>query len=128
MDVLRARLQDQFALNAKIEGLGELEQIDVQDRQRRYVAVIEHADIPLSRPGLRDMLVRRGANLENLRAFHIRVSNWTEFNHLIQLVGNEDGAWVFAPDVSRLFSGAEYASYTLQDRDWDYRAQSEGPI
>jgi|SRR6185437_1796120 len=127
LDSLRATLNWLYKLSPPVEGLEALDELGVKDVDDRYVATIENLNIanaPGSPPdplgSLRFALREKSVDPDAMSYFWIRVSDWRATNGMLTKLTNNDGAWLFAPDWSLLFSGKIYATQVQQDPDWDY--------
>ncbi len=115
-----------YKLSLPVE-LEALDALGVEDLDGRYVAAITilnmaiAPDSPPDPPGsLRFALREKSVDPDAMSYFWIRVSDWCATNEMLAKVANEEGAWVFAPDWSLLFSGKSYVAQAQQDPSWDY--------
>lgn len=127
LDSLRSTLNGLYKLSLPVGGLQELDELGVKDFDERYVATIANLDMantsgsPQDPPGsLRFALREKSVDPDAMSYFWIRVSDWCATNQMLAKMANEEGAWVFAPDWSLLFSGKSYVARAQQDPAWDY--------
>lgn len=127
LDSLRSTLSGLYKLSLPVEGLEELDELGVKDSDDRYIATIENLNManppgsPPDPPGsLRFALREKSVDPDAMSYFWIRVSDWRATNEMLAKLANKDGAWVFAPDWSLLFSAKSYAAQVQQDPGWDY--------
>ena len=82
MDSLRSRLDALYSLSRKVEGLGELETIDVATSDGKDIATIEISERK-PRGLLARMLRERAVNPDELAYFWIRIYDWRRTNELL---------------------------------------------
>jgi hypothetical protein len=102
LDTIRNKLAARFELNPRVEGLGDVEELDVQEGETLVGEIeIRRADqYPRVVRALNDM----GVDAQSLDWFYIGYAKFPQLMRVIELVADVRGAWVLDPlgDLKRV--------------------------
>lgn len=104
LDTIRSCLAERFALNPKVEGLGDVEELHATDEAGRTTVFEAVIDAPSEM--LRDAISRRAGRREEYTCFLVRYGWATSEAALVHAAGSLHG-WVY-DSWSRLLSPAEF--------------------
>ncbi len=116
MQTVRDRLKETYQLSPD-RGLGEVEELNVWDRQGRAVCIIEYSQ-PYPPGKMEEDLQSRGADPEKLQKFLLRYCKWPAMNDVLIRVADSPNVWMY-PSTEVLISGAEFAARTRADPNWN---------
>ena len=113
LEDLRRALEGGFILNPKVEGLGDVEELQVQDQKGESVAIIEHW---LSTPAaLQELLSESAADPTKMKGFLVRMIDWRQARAVMAILADRDRAWIYDADSSEILPGTDYARAARRD-------------